>query len=276
MGFAYATINRLTSLAAAAFTIPTGAGPLDNSRLYLNDGRMDRQYNFTGGTTTEVLQIDLGSAKQVSGFAILNHNLAALGGGDVEVRCDSNPAFPTNTLVKTASNINITTPNDKDAVLQFANTTARYWRLKFNHVSSSALKLGEVYAMGVTTTLARFMVDGSGESEEIFSVGTKMLNGETRHVIFGGPLRSKTLRWQDWTAADLAELRTMWRATRGPVTPFIFIQSYESTSAAANYEQQECVFGRLMVDTFTWTYTDHLLRQAPEVVIMSLGREAGA
>ena len=276
-GFAYATVNRLTGLTASAFSVTTGAGPSGATELYLNDGRMDRQYTFTAGTTAETLQIDMGAAVQCSGFAVLNHNLTALGGGDVTITAADDAGFTVNVItVKAASNISITPPNEKDSVFQFANVTKRYWRIAFTHVSSSSLKIGEVFALGATTTLTRFMVDGSGESEEIISVGQKMLYGETRSTYFAGPIRTKTLRFQEWTTEELAEARTLWRATLGPVNPFIFIQSYEATATAANYEEQEVMFGRLMLNDFNWTYTDHLYRQPPEFVITSLGREAGA
>jgi hypothetical protein len=119
------------------------------------------------------------------------------------------------------------------------------------------------------------MLDGSGESLDLVTVSTSMMYGETRATLFGGPIRSKKMRFADFTQANLLELQTLWLATSGPVTPFIWIESYEAVSTAAATTEQDCIFGRLLVDKFDWTWVDHLYSQPPSFVIQSLGRGVG-
>lgn len=274
MTFAYATTNLLTGLAASRFTISTGAGPANDTRLYLNDGHMDIPYYLTAGTTTEAMKIDLGSAQTVCGWAILNHNISALGGGSIQI--SHSPDDITYTSVKSASTVNTTVPKNKDTVLQFAAVSRRYWKITFTHATSSALQIGELYCFGTSTTLTRGMTDGSGEGLEIMSVGVQMMYGETRSTFFGGPRRTKRLRWQDFTMANMLELQTMWLAAYGNVNPFLWIESYEAVSTAAAVTEQDCIFGRFTNATFDWSYVDYNLVQPDELMIRAMGREIGA
>lgn len=277
MTFSYAVTNRLTGLTASAFSVSTGSGPSGATELYLNDGRMDRQYALTGGTTIEAIDIDLGSAQSVSAVAVLNHNLVALGAPTITVTAADNAGFSVGVVTpKAATTLNTAEPKHKDHVLQFGAVSKRYWRITFTHSTAAALRIGELFLASSNTQLSRYMIDGSGESESFYSVTNKLLYGETRTTFLAGPLRSKTMRFQDWNDTQLNQLRTMWAATKGMATPLLFISSYEATGTAAAIAEQECIFGRVMVDDFRWTYTDALYRQPPEIVIASLGREAGA
>lgn len=277
MTFAYATTNRLTGLTASAFSVTTGAGPSGATELYLNDGRMDRQYTFTAGTTAETLQIDLGSALAVVGVAILNHNLVALGSASVTITAADDSGFTTGVVTpKAATTLNTTEPKHKDHVLQFASVSKRYWRIAMSHAAATALKIGEVFLLAASTQLTRGMLDGSGESEEIISVGNRMMYGATKSTFFAGPIRSKQMKYQDFTEAQLLELRTLWAAVKGPVTPFLWIESYEAVSTAAASAQQDCIFGQIQDARFAWTFVDSLYRQPPGFDIVSLGREVGS
>lgn len=277
MGFAYATTNRLTGLAAASFTVSTGAGPANDTRLYLNDGQMAAQYTLNSGTTTEAIDIDLGAAQSVSAIAILNHNLAALGSPTVTVTAADNAGFSVGVVTpKATTTLNTTSPKHKDHVLQFGAVSKRYWRITFTHSLSTSLKIGELFAAASTTQLTRGQIDGSGEGFKAIGVANEMQYGSVRSLFFAGPVRRRRLRFQDWTEAQKNELLTMWSAVNGPFSPLLWIESYEAVSTAAATAQQECIFGRLRDDDFEWTFTDFLYRQVPELVITSEGRERGA
>lgn len=276
MTFAYGITNRATGLAAAAFTIPVGAGPATDTRLYLNDGRMDQQYTFTASNAV-TLQIDLGSAKTVTAWAVLNHNFNSLGGGTCKIDAADDVAWTTNIVaIKAASTFATTVPKHKDAVFQFASATKRVWRLTFTNVTTGAVKIGEVFGVSATTQLTRGMTDGSGESERVVSVDVGLANGARRSVFFGGPIRKKTLRFQDYTTADLVELQTLWRATRGNTARFLWVESYEATALAAAATEQDCIFGAFLNQEYKWSWTDYNLTQPDELVIESEVREWGA
>lgn len=277
MAFAYATTNQLTGLAASAVTVTTGAGPADDTRLYLFDGKLAGQYTLTAGTTTEVMRFDLGSAKAVCAIAVLNHNIAALGGGTITVRAADDSGFTTGVVTpKASTTVNTTAPKHKDTALQFASATKRYWELTFTHSLSTALKLGELFFAAASTQLTRGQIDGSGERESFITADIQMQFGASQSLFFAGPIRSKRLKTQDWRSAERDEALALWRAVKGPVTPFLWLESYEATSTAAAVEQQDCIFGRLKLPEFEWSWTDYNLTQTPELIIASEGRERGA
>lgn len=280
MTFAYATTNVASALAASAFT-PT-SGPSDATRSYLNDGRMDKQYAFTAGTSATIA-VDFGSAVALSGWGILNHNLASIdlaADCSVTVQSADNSGFSVNLATnKQATQPNLTAPRSKDMVLQFAvSTSRRYWRIQFSWLTSAVFKIGELFPYGSTAvpTLTRGQIDGSGEVERYLTAEAELQTGETRSTFFGGPVREKRLRSQDLATTEADELRTLWRATRGPVTPFLWIESYEAVATAAAVAEQDCIFGRLMLPEFAWSWSDYARQQPPELVIRSLGREVGS
>lgn len=276
MTFAYGTTNRATGLAASAFTVTTGAGPTDSTRLYLNDGRVDLQYEFTSSNAV-TLQIDLGSAKTVSAWAVLNHNFNSLGGGTCKIDAADDTAWTTNVVaIKAASTFATTFPKEKDSVFQFASATKRVWRLTFTNVTTGAVKIGEVFGVSATTQLSRGQTDGSGESGKFVRGVVEMANGGVRTVLFGGPIRRKTFRAQDYTESQKNELLTLWNATKGDVLRFLWIESYEATALAAAATEQDCIFGRLLVPEFTWSWTDYNLTQPSELVIEAEPREWGS
>lgn len=277
MGFAYATTNQATGLAASAVTVTTGAGPADDTRLYLFDGKLAGQYTLTAGTTTEVVRINLSSAKAVSAVAILNHNIAALGGGTITIRAATDSGFTTGVVTpKATTTINTTAPKHKDTVLQFASVTKQHWEFTFTHSLSTALKIGELFFAAASTQLTRGQTDGSGERERFITSEVEMQFGQVQSLFLAGPVRTKRIRMQDFTAANLAELQALWRATKGPVTPFLWIESYEAVSTAAAATEQDCIFGRLRLPEFEWSWVDYNLTQPPELTIASEGRERGA
>ncbi len=276
MTFAYALTSQAASLVAGSYTVPVGAGPADSTRVYLGDGRLDRVYTFTSSNAV-TLQIDLGSAKAVNAWAVLNHNFNSLGGGTCKIDAADDVAWTTNIVaIKAASTFATTAPKHKDAVFQFASATKRVWRLTFTNVTTGSVTIGEVFAVAATTQLTRGMVDGSGEDESIISSAVEMQYGSKQQLFFSGPIRQKTFRSQDYTESQKNELATLFRSTLGPVTPFLWIESYEATSSAAAAAEQDCILGRLELPNFRWSWTDYNLTQPPELIIRALTRGRGA
>lgn len=276
MTHAYAVTNKVTGLSATAFT--SSSGPSDSTRAALNDGRMDRIFTCTSASGGVTIVIDLGSALSIAGWAVLNSNIAtASGTPTLRVRGADDSAITTNVAsAKAASTLNTSAPKHKDHVLQFAATTRRYWELTWTWTGNFALSIGELFAYATPTTLTRKAVYGSGEGEFYKLARVDLANGEPRAVLLNGPVRRLALKWKDHSASEIAELRTMWRATRGPVTPFLFIPSYEATATAAAASEQEVIYGRLLAEAFDFTQPDYNLYEPPDLVVSSLGREAGS
>lgn len=274
MAFAYAVTNLLAPLSSSAFTITTGTW--DSATIpYLNDGRLAGLLRCTSSTANTVT-IDMGAATAISGFAILNHNLGAGSSGTCTVTATNDVTWATGIVTpKASSSLVATAPADKDAVLQFASTSKRYWRLAFTH-SAQALTIGELIAYSSATQLSRGMLDGSGDGLEIVTTSTKMLYGERVSTFFGGPLRSKTMRFADFTEAQTLEMQTLFLATRGHVTPVLWINSYEAVSTAAAATERDCIYGKVQLERFDSQWVDHLYKQVPELTVLSLGREAGS
>ncbi len=275
--YAYAVTNLLTGLAAGDFTFSAGAN--DSTRSRLNDARMDKRYVNGSPTAALTLVIDLGSSRQTSGIAILNHNLgtAALA-PTVRIRGATDAAITTSVVTaKAASALNTSAPYQKDHVLQYTAITKRYLEVLISFTgTATGLAIGELWAFDAQTVLSRRSIYGGGEEEEIKSAQVDFYNGGARSSFLGGPLRSLTLPFADLTLSQRREMATMWRATRGPVTPFLFIESYEATATAAAEAEQACIYGKMLNGVFTWKENDFLLYTPDDLLIRSLSREAGA
>jgi hypothetical protein len=276
MALAYAVTNALSSLAATAFTWSTAD---TTNRAYLNDRRMDKVFIATAAVGGITLVIDMGGATQLAGIAVLNSNVASATAPTLRVRAADDAAITVNVVTpKAATTLDLTAPRHKDHVLQFAAATKRYWELTWVWTGSFALRVGELFAFTSSTQLTRSGIYGSGGGERFKSIQTPMEYGTVQAMFLAGPIRSATLKWQDHTASNMAELQALWRATKGIVKPFLFVPSYEATGTAAADDQQECIYGRLLGpgDDFDFTQPDFNLFNPPDFTIMSEGREVGA
>lgn len=274
MPSAYVINNAAAALVAGNF-YETSYFADPTQRLLLIDGRMDKQVQFVADNIE--IFIDFGAAVSLTGFALLNHNLADIGGGSVTIQGATDAAITTSVVTaKATTTINPNAPRHRDAVLQFAAVSKRYWRVFIElNTPANALKLGELLPYVASTQLTRGYTDGSSEPEEIISVGVQAMYGERRDAFMAGPMRHKRMRFQDYTTAQAEELKTMWRATRGPVSPLLWIESYEAVSTAAAAAQQDCIYGNLELQTFEAAYTDYDLVQPPELIIKQKGRGVG-
>lgn len=273
MAHAYLFTNRAAGLAATAFTWSNGATA---NRSYLNDGRMDQQMAVGSVASGVNVIIDLGGAYSITAVAILNSNIGNAASPTLKVEHDDDGVWGAGTVeAKAASSLNVTAPSHKDHVLQFASVAKRYWRLTWTWSGSFNMSIGELY-LGASTSLARIKVYGHGESEEYRTTRLVTSTGETRGHFLAGPIRVKRLPFSDLTLAQRDELLAMFRNTKGGANPVLWIESAESVATAAAAAQQECVWGRLAEDEFSWTESDFGLYSPNELVLRSLGRELGA
>lgn len=278
--YAYAVTNLATGLASTAFVFSGGAA--DTTRARLNDARMDTRYVNGSPTTSLSFTIDLGSAIQTSGIALLNHNFGtAAAAATVRVRAGTAAASGLVTagivVAKAATTLNTAAPYQKDHVFQYTAVTLRYLEVLISFTGTvSNLAIGEVFVFNSQTQLTRKSIYGGGEDEEIRTAQVDFYNGGTRTAFLGGPIRSLRLPFSDLSATERAELATLWRATRANTTPFLFIESYEATALAAATAEQKCLYAKLEVPTFSWNEPDYGLYNPGDLLIRSLGREVGA
>lgn len=277
MSYAYAVTNLLSGLAVSAFTWSAGANDATRSRL--NDTRMSSRYVNGSPVTSITLVINLGSAIQTSGIAILNHNLgtAALA-PTVRIRGATDAAITASVVTaKAASTLNTSAPYQKDHVLQYTAITKQYLELLFSFTGTATnFSIGELWAFNSQTALTRKSIYGGGEDEEFFSSQVNFYNGGSRSYFQGGPVRTQRLPFSDLSLSERRELATMWRTTKGGVSPFLWIDSYEATATAAEVAQQAVIYGKLEVPAFSWKETDYQLFDPSELVIRSLAREVGS
>lgn len=280
MTTAYAVTNLCSGLAASAFVFSAGAA--DATRARLNDVRMDKRYVNGSPVTSLSFTIDLGSAIQTSGLALLNHNFgtAALA-STVRVRGGTAAAAGLVTAgvvtAKAATTLDTTAPYQKDHVFQYTAVTKQFLEVLISFTGTATnLSIGEVFVFNSQTQLSRLSNYGGGEDEEYFTADVQFDNGGRRSSFMGGPVRTQRLPYSDLNLTQRQEQATLWRAVRGPVTPFLWIDSYEATATAAAAAEQHVLFGRLEVPAFRWTEVDYRLYTPEDLIIRSLSREAGA
>lgn len=274
---AWVVTNRLTGLAASAFTFSAGAN--DTTRARLNDGRMSERY-VNGASVASGLTcvIDLGSALACTGIALLNTNCAVQKtDAAVRVRAADDSAISVNVVTpKAASTLNTAAMKNKDHVLQFASATKRYWELTFTWTGNvTNFAIGELVMFNAQTQLSRKAIYGKKEGRDFRVSEVEHYNGGSTSYFEGGPLRTKQLPYSDLTPAQLEELFAILTATNGGATPFLWIESYEATGTAAAVAEQEVIYGKAAPE-FNFSEPDYDLLTPNELVIRSLGREVGA
>lgn len=276
-GFIPETRNLARSLAAAAFTV--SPGPNDSTRSRLNDKRVDRTFNVTASAAPVSIVVDLGSAQAVDTVAVLNHNLASIGSSQIiNVNAADDSAITTGVVAVAVMTLSGTMVRTKDTCCSFATVTKRYWQFEFDWTGGSeALSVGELF-LGVATTLSRGEQDGSGETEMVRAPTVELSNGGSRGIFLAGPVLQRSLLFSDFSASELATLRTLWRDCRGPVVPLLWCESWvaAATRASPTDAQMECLYGHLEMPDFGWRWSDWQLVKPPDIVIRALGREVGA
>jgi hypothetical protein len=270
---AYGVTNLLSASAVLTWSDASAANV---ARLY--DGRLDKQFALATSPSGGVnLIVDFGSAVSLSAIAVLNSSIASASGTPtLKVEGADNSAITVGVVnQKGVSNLNTTAPRHKDHVLQFPAASKRYWRLTWTWTGTHNLKIGELF-MGTRTALTRAIVFGSQDKYEIIRSNFRSATGESRGHFIGGPIRTRSLPFEDLSETQRNELYTMWAAANGGATPLLWCESYESTVDPAAADYQECIYGRFEEAEFGWSEPDYELFTPTGLSIRSLGREVGA
>jgi hypothetical protein len=282
MAHGYCVANLLSGLASTAIT--TTASVVGGVSSYVNDGRLGRTWILTaidigdGSAFILDIKIDLGSALSFQCAAWLNTS-GVPADASVQLYSDTDGTFdpaPYQPKGNTAF-----TPTDavdkKDFVLQFpASTSYRWLLMRIVRASVFTVSIGELFVGASITSLSREGVYGSGEGEEVIAVSSRMQGGDVRVAKFGGPIAERRYSFADWTAAQLAEAKALWRATNGPVTPLLWIDKVAQTTDAATAAEMRCLYGRIQDARFDWTQDDFGVYQPPGLILRSSGRELGS
>ena len=272
---AYSITNRLSGLAAAAFTWSNGAS---TNRTHVNDGAMDLQFSVGSIATGVNVVIDLGSALAVDCVAVLNSNIGGASSPTLEVRASTDNFAANNQLAKAASALRLNstgrTWEGKDHLLAFPSITARYWKLTWAWNGSYTQLIGELW-LGVLTNLSRATIYGNGESAPFQTSRQRGDAGNLRGHFISGQRRRKRLPFKDLSDSQLEELQAMHAQAYG-IRPFLFVNDRNSTTSATTGDYQDCIFGRFDSDDLSWEEPDFGLYDPDALVIESLRREVGA
>ena len=277
---AYVVTNALAGLAPTAFTWSGGATP---DRDKLNDGRMDGRYGAGTLSSGMNVVVDLGSAKALIGWATLNCNFAGFEAANtpkllIEAADDSAITVNVVTAKALTTLYTATVPRNKDHVLQFPAVNKRYWRLTWSWTGGGTAPffIGELFAYTAITQLSRRTIYGSGETKDYVTAPLEMMYGEVRSTFLAGPIRQLNQNWADLTESQRDELDGMFQASNAGALPLLWVDSFESSSAAAAVAEQQCVYGRITKPQFAFKQNDFSIYEPDGFSIRSMGREAGA
>lgn len=276
MAYAWTITNALSALAAANFVWTSG--PSDATRLFMVDRRMGKQFVCTAASSGNTLNIDMGAATSLKGFAFLNHNLASFGGTvTAQVQAATLSDYSNAADAKAITTLDFTQPHSKDFVLQFPAVSKRYWRIILTWTGTKTLKVGEVFAYATATALSRKDVYGpSGEGHEIRVASVESDNLEQRAYQLAGPRRSKRMTFSDLSTSERAELEALFFATKGPINPVLFVLSQNEVATAAAADDTDVMFAKLDLTDFSYSDPDFRLFTPPVLVLQNLAREVGA
>ena len=278
-GFIPETRNLIRALAATSFTV--SAGPSDTTRARFNDKRIDKTFISTAAASPLNITIDLGSAQTIDTAAVLNHNLLLCGVGAsgriITITGATDAAISAGVVGPySAADLLSTFARTKDVCIGFPSASKRYWRFSFSWPGggTAQVAIGELF-LGAATTLSRGEVDGSGETERIRAPSVELANGGSRAIYLAGPVLERSLVFEDFTEAQNATLRTLWRDCRGPAVPLLWCDDWSSAGTQTE-SNGRCLYGHLEMPEFAWRWSEYLLVKPPNLVIRSQGREVGA
>ena len=278
MAHGYCVANAFSGLSSSAFSEST-APSNTATRAYYNDGRLGRVVVAASSVTSQEWMVALTGATSLVGVALLNHNLYSLDPtATVSVVAADDSGFSSGVVTaKSASPLPSAMSDRKDLVLAFPAVNKRYWKIAASWSVAGKPSAGELFGIASITSLSRFGAWGSGEAKEVVVASQRTQSGDLRVSALGGPIHERRYSFADWSAAELQELEALWYATRGPVTPLLWIDSVDAaSSSAATVDDMRCVYGRIQDARFEWTQDDFGIFQPPGMVIQSRGREMGA
>lgn len=231
---AYMTTSKLAGLADAAITVSAGT---TTNRGRLVDSRVDKTFAPGSVASGWNIKFDLGSAQAITAFAILNHNLATFS-AVCKIEGADDSAISANVVTFKSD----TTLRANDAILQGESVSRRWWRLTFTWSASQSPTIGEIYA-GVSSVISRFTTFGNERGR----VHKTVLNESDYGMLFGnflsGPIRTRTLIWEDLSETEKDEIVAMHSAVKGNAFPLVWAEIYEASSSAADSAHQETIFG---------------------------------
>lgn len=269
---AYALVNAAAALAASAF----GGDASGAQRSRLNDGHMDRLFSAGALASNCTITINFGSAVALSGFALLNNNLANAVAPSVTIQGAADSGFSSALVTaKAASTPATTAPRHKDHVFAFPAVTKQYWRIQLAWTGTFTFTLGELFAIGSLTTLSRRAVWGSSESEEFINSENTSETGERRSRFVAGPIRSKRLDFVDNDETAKDELMAMWRNSHGGASTLLWIDDLNQVQTAAAAADQQCLFAKAQRQ-WGYSHADYGLFTMTGLELRSQGRELGA
>lgn len=202
--------NRLASFVSATFP----AAPFPGySTLDVWDGTLGRGYRSGADATTPQIDVRPGAGAKTVFVVFGASGIDAV--NKVRITCtqvelqwaNAYPGGPWTSL-------GTVVPNSLgDALLEFVDPSATYYRAIFTLASSSQLKVEEM-VLGAWTTLSRQFTQRT-ESKDWGTVVNRTLGGNRDPSKLRSPLITLSLPWDALTAAEWAELEAISETTEG-------------------------------------------------------------
>ena len=283
---AFATVNLFSALGNSAYTWSNAYAGTD--KAYVNDGKLDRRVVVGSPASNIELVIDMGTATNIKGMALLNHNcLTTLGAAvSVSVKGADDAAITTNPVtVKAATSLasyfsySSREPRNKDHLLAWGGSTSkRYWQILWTYTGTIAnFSIGEIFAYNAVTQLSRYSEYGSDDAlEHTLTTEVETLSGDRRAAFLAGPIRRKRLHWTLMTSTQRDQLLKLSRDSIGNVGNVLWASNYVESSSAAAAAEQDCILGYLGNPDFASPENDYHLYDPNEIILTSRGREIGA
>ena len=204
--------TNLLSGSGADITITSGGQNSAYPKANMDDAILGKPYRSTG--LTLIIDIDLGSAKAADACAILNHNVSAAA---TLIRLASGSTFPPSDFTYDF------TYRADHMYVSFASATKRYWRLSITDAGNSDgyLEIGEL-VLGAKTTLTRPYSYGWSRARQFENTLRETLGG-VRHVFERFSRWQYALPFQAMSAAEIAEVLSIYETQKMDLTPFVFI-----------------------------------------------------
>lgn len=233
---AYICPNLITASASLAASGSDAVYSLN----YLRDGHAGIPFRFADGSGGWV-EIDFGSAVEVGGIALVNHNLTPSATVTLKGGAATNP-----------STVSVTVPwTEHDTWAEISPAASyRYWRLSISETNPDQTEIGEL-VLGSLARLSRG--HGGGHVQR---VARGMAEHETELGVRYSATRWERREWElDWrnvTSGQLAELAALDSACGGSRIPWVWIPDTSSSG---------CHFVRKQAD-WAWSNSTGTLWEA--------------
>lgn len=235
-----------------------------SNETYLHDERISRL--ATGSTAwssdnSQTITIDMGSSTSMSFAALLNHNFNS-SFGDVQVRKSNDNFSVDDNLVSTF------TYRDRDMYVTFSSQSERYWQIRINGDNSSDTPAIGQLVIGVQIQLTK-QFNWGAKVEELWN--------NIQHETPGGKIWSYNqqatqrytwrVQYDDISASDLDEIRTLIEATKGGHLPFTWVPDPDNSDS----DEAARVYYMRAQNVFSWT--DNFNKMVPSLVLREEARE---